>query len=207
METIRSVIMMLNGSPFCEITEEAVFRAFPQSDAAFLRRDWKTACEYLSQFVGTDGVCRLDPDIALDSSTLDYARNIAVFMLFTAMLESGVINRLPLQTAMRAIPVITARMAASEMDMAKHQRMDSFVAGAGQALEAAPAGDLSIDEVFARIFEDIPSVKSFSTVMEPDRGRYLTFFEMLYERAQACADPHYSAEIEQYIEVLEGELP
>ena len=207
MNQISSVELYTGGECLHVISKEDVFRAFPQNDRAFLERDWETACEYLSGYASSNGICRLNLDAALEGSTLDYAKNSAVFLLFTALMESGAIHKVPLQLSKQALPFLSARMATAEMDMVKHRRMDDFVRRAAREMEDALQNDIPVDEVFAQIFTYIPSVKSFASVMEPDRERYLPFFEMLYEKSQACADPHYPAELEAYLETLEGEIP
>ena len=184
------------------VSKDEIRAAFPENDDTYIERDWNTACGFLSGLTDENGICRLDLDAVLDGNTLDFSKNIAVFMIFTALMKNGVMRTLPPQTALRAIPYIESRVAFAKINIKKFERMDKFTAKAGDELRAVQNGDISIDDAFENILSFIPSVENYASVSERDRGRYLPFFEMLYEKSRMCAYPNYTETIGEYIDAL-----
>ena len=191
------------GQRYSVLTKDEIISSFPaENDRSFLEQDWEKACRFLSAFTDENGICRLDLDSVLDGNTLDYFKNIAVFMIFTALMKNGDMKKLPPQTAIRAVPYISSRMAFAEMSIVKFRKMDDFISRANNDILTLNGSDISVDEVFEKILGYIPSLENFASVSPQDKGRYLPFFEMLYERSRACADPTYSDIIEKYADVL-----
>ena len=202
MNSPETVKIYAQNHLYSILTSEEIKNAFPENHSYFIERDWETACEYLLQFTDADGICQLELDAVLDGNTLNYAKNIAIFMLFTALMKSGAMRTLPPQISMQVIPYINARMSISAISMTKFKRMDDFVIKASNELLTVQGSDVSIDEIFERIFGYIPSIESYASVSEQDQGRYLPFFEMLYEKAQACTDSNYAEMVGKYIDAL-----
>ncbi|MBR5370616.1 MAG: hypothetical protein IK130_00230 [Oscillospiraceae bacterium] len=200
---IRTVEISAENKMTAALRAADIKQGMPQVDACFIERDWKVACEYLERFTSPDGVCHLNFDTELDGNTLDYAKNVAVFMIMNAMMQNGTVHMLPMKTAMRVTPYVQSRIAALQINMAKYSRLNSFMLRALHLLKGIDQSDESVDDVFAEIFSDIPSVQSFAAAVTPDRAeQYLPVFEMLHEKAQACADPYYAKAAEEYLEVL-----
>jgi len=203
---IRAVEISAEDRVTITLRKADIVQGMPQVDADFVERDWQTACEYLERFAAADGICRINLDNELDGNTLDYAKNIAVFMIVNAMAQNGAMQMLPMETAMHVMPYVQSRIAALQINMAKYSRLNSFMLRALHLLKGIDGGDESVDDVFAEIFSDIPSVQSFAAAATPDRAeQYLPVFEMMHEKAQACADPYYAKAAAEYLEALGGE--
>lgn len=202
MQEIHLVELFSEEQRCAVLTAADILHAFPDADDYFVARDWKTACKYLSAFTNPDGVCRLPLDRELDGNTADYAKMIAVFMIFSALMNRSLMQILPLTVSMRAMPYIKSRLGVLQIDMAKYKRMDDFAKRALRLIAEAPESDRGIDEIFAEILDGCPSVKSFAAVSEPDIERYLPLFAMLHEKAQICSTPVYAEQIAEYIAAL-----
>ncbi|HBI84970.1 MAG TPA: hypothetical protein DDX71_01575 [Ruminococcus sp.] len=190
------------GEKYCVLRKNDILAAFGNNAGAAAENDWQTACEFFSRFTDEGGICTVNLDTILDGNTLDYAKTTAVFLLFATMLKSGVMQKLPPQVAMQAMPYVAARTSAAEIHLAKYKRLDAFVSRTFDALQETEADDRSIDDIFAEITAEMPAVSSFATVRGQMRQNYLEFFGMLYERAQACADPAYAETVSAYMEAL-----
>ena len=202
MNETKLIEIYSSESKCCGIAKEEIISAFPESDTYYAERDWYIACEFLERFTDENGICKLDLDAVLDGNALDYCKNIAVFMIYTALMKSGRMGSLPPQVSMRAIPYISARMAIADIKADKLRKLDILVRKADRELVSGLSVDNSIDNVFDRILAYLPSARSFSSVSEPDKTRYLPFFEELYEKSQMCSAPYYEEAVGKYIGAL-----
>ena len=191
-----------SDSKCCEIAKEEILSAFTESDTYYAELDWYIACEFLERFTDVNGICKLDLDDVLDGNALDYCKNIAVFMIYTALMKRGRMGSLPSQLSMRAIPYISARMAIADVKADRLKKLDILVRKANRELAAGLCGDDAIDVVFDKILAYLPSANGFSSVSEPDKARYLPFFEEMYEKSQMCSASYYAEAVGEYISVL-----
>ena len=124
-------------------------------------------------------------------------------MIFAGLQKTGRIGLLPYQVAMRVPPYISARQAMAQIHITQSKRLDDAVRRGLRTLRSFD-GSGTVDDVLDEILEGLPSVNSFAAVDEPDKGRYLPFFEILAEKAEACADPGYAERIGNYLDVLQS---
>ncbi len=202
MQEIRVIELYAGAKKCCTLYPEEIKDVFHGSDVYFVERDWQVSCEYLTQFTEDDGVCRLDLQQELDGNTLDYAKTMAVFMLAAGLQNSQELRKIPYAVTMRVMPYISARQAMAQIQLTRCKRLDDAVIRGLRALRSFD-GSSSVDEVFSGILDDLPAVGSFAIVEDPDKGRYLPFFEMLAEKAEACADPEIAERIGEYLDVLQ----
>lgn len=202
MKKVFNVEIYSGGKRYSILTNDDIKASFPNGHDYFIERDWETACEYLSEFTDDDGICVLDLDTELDGNTLDYSKTIAVFMIFTALMKNGDMTKLPPVTAMSALPYINSRTGIAAANATKYRMLDDFIIKANHELISVKDCTVSADDVFKKIFDIIPSAESFAAVSDPDKKRYLPFFKMLGEKAEACADADYREKIALYTEAL-----
>ena len=202
MKEIRIVELYAGQQRCCTVTPEEIFSAFSGSEPYFVERDWLVSCEYLAPFTGETGICRIDLLAELDGNTIDYAKTMAVFMLFAGLQKTGRMGMLPYQAAIHVVPYITARQSMAQIHMTRTKRLDEAVQhGLGTLRDFD--GSTSVDDVLWEVLEALPPASRFSAVDAPDKGRYLPFFEMLAEKAEACADPGILEQIGAYLEALQ----
>ena len=197
-----NVEIYADGKRYSILTDEDIKAACPQGNDCFIERDWRTACEFLSEYTDEDGICVLDLDEVLDGNTVDYPKTLAIFMIFSTLMKNGGMQKLPPMTSMAALPYVNARMSMAAGNMAKYKMLDEFVIKANREIMSAKDSTVSADDIFEKIFSIIPSVKSFESVDDPEKEDYLPFFRMLGEKAKACADPSYAEKIALYTEAL-----
>ena len=190
------------GQKYCVLRKPDILAAFADGANAAAEEDWENACEFFSRFTDESGICTVDLAEVLDGNTLDYAKTTAIFLLFAAMMKSGAMQKLPPQVAIQAMPYVSSRTRAAEIHLAKFKRLDAYVIRALDAVQAAESDDRNVDDLFAEITAEMPAVSSFATVRGQMRQNFRELFEVLYERAQACADPSYAETIAGYLEAL-----
>ena len=197
----KIIEMCADGKEYGTLTREEIMEHFPEMRADEMTDGWGTACEYLSKYTDSDGLCRLDLErLVADGS--DYTRDAAVSVIISTLLNVDRAENIPEEILERAVPYFSARMAQLEYFNIKLKKLQTFAVQAVGLLSAAMESDDKLDGCFDKILRLAPSAESYAAITQRYKEWYVPLFETLHNAARLCSSQIYEEAMEEYLEAV-----
>ena len=146
----KIIEMYADGKEYGTLTREEIMEHFPEMRADEMTDGWGTACEYLSKYTDSDGLCRLDLErLVADGS--DCTRDAAVSVIISTLLNVNRAENIPEEILERAVPYFSARMAQLEYFNMKLKKLQTFAVQAVGILSSAMESDDMMEYLFVPI--------------------------------------------------------
>ena len=197
----KIIEMYADGKEYGTLTREEIMEHFPEMRADEMTDGWGTACEYLSKYTDSDGLCRLDLErLVADGS--DYTRDATVSVIISTLLNVDRAENIPEEILERAVPYFSARMAQLEYFNMKLKKLQTFAVQAVGILSAAMESDDKLDGCFDKILLLAPSAESYAAITQRYKKWYVPLFETLHNAARLCSSQIYEEAMEEYLEAV-----
>ena len=197
----KIIEMYADGKGYGTLTREEIMEHFPEMRADEMTDGWGTACEYLSKYTDSDGLCRLDLErLVADGS--DCTRDAAVSVIISTLLNVNRAENIPEEILERAMPYISARTAELEYFGIKLKKLQTFALQAVGLLSAAMESDDKLDGCFDIILRLAPSAESYAAITQRYKEWYVPLFETLHNAARLCSSQIYEEAMEEYLEAV-----
>ena len=197
----KIIEMYADGREYGTLTREEIMEHFPEMKADEMTDGWGTACEYLTKFTDSDGLCRLDLEMLVADGN-DYTRDAAVCVVIFTLMELDRVETLPEEIVERAMPYMQARTAQLGYFNMKLKRLQTFALQAIGLLSAAFESDDELDDCFDKILRLVPSAESYATITQRYKAWYVPLFETLHSAASQCSSQMYAEAMEEYLEAV-----